>query len=257
MPEKVRASDENLTEDAILGGRIVLRQPRAGFRIGIDSVMLPAAVLARAGETILEIGTGVGAAALCLARRVAGCKVVGLELQAELADLARSNADRNDLSESLEVVVGDVSDPPERITQQKFFHVMMNPPYLKPGRGRAPKLTSQAKSSVEGDASLADWIGFGFRALRSKGTLTIIHRADRLQDLLAALKENARDAGEIVVFPLWPENRRNPAIRVIVRARKGVATPLRIAHGLVLHESNGAFTQDADAVLRHARALDI
>jgi tRNA1(Val) A37 N6-methylase TrmN6 len=255
--EKARASDETLTEDAILGGRVVVRQPRAGFRVGIDSVMLPAAVPARAGETILDIGIGVGAAALCLVRRVAGCKVVGLELQPELADLARSNADRNDLSESLEVVVGTVSDPPERITQQKFFHVMMNPPYLEPGRGRAPKFASRAKSSVESDAALADWIGFGFRVLRSKGSLTIIHRADRLQDLLVALKENARDAGEIVVFPLWPETRRNPAIRVIVRARKGVATPLRIAHGLVLHASDGAFTQDADAVLRDAQALDI
>jgi tRNA1(Val) A37 N6-methylase TrmN6 len=257
VPEKERASDEALTEDAILGGRIVVRQPRAGFRVGIDSVMLPAAVPACAGETILDVGTGVGAAALCLARRVAGCKVVGLEVQPELAELARGNAERNGLSGSFEVVVGDVSDPPKRITQQKIFHVMMNPPYLEQGRGRAPKSVSRAKSSIEGAAALAEWIEFGFRALRSKGSLTIIHRADRLQDILVALKQNARDAGDIVVFPLWSETRRNPAIRVIIRVRKGVAAPLRIAHGLVLHESDGAFTQEADAVLRHGRALDI
>jgi tRNA1(Val) A37 N6-methylase TrmN6 len=257
VPEKARASDEDLTEDAILGGRVIVRQPRAGFRVGIDSVLLPAAVPARAGETILDVGTGVGAAALCLARRVPGCKVIGLELQHELAELARSNADRNGLAESFEVVVGDVSDPPERITRQKFSHVMMNPPYLEPGRGQAPKSPSREKSSIESGASLAEWIEFGFRALKPKGSLTIIHRADRLQDLLAALDRTARDAGEVVVFPLWPETRRNPAIRVIVRARKSIATPLRIAHGLVLHENGGAFTKDADAVLRQARALDL
>ena len=257
MPGKARGSDEELTEDAILGGRITVFQPRAGFRVGIDSVLMPAAVPARSGETILDVGTGVGVAALCLARRVPGCKVTGLELQPELAELARSNADRNGLADSFEAVAGDVSDPPKRITQQKFFHVMMNPPYLEPGRGQAPKSSSRAKSSIEGDVSLGEWIGFGFRALHPKGTLTIIHRADRLRDILVALERNARDAGEIVVFPLWPETRRNPAIRVIVRARKDVATPLRIAHGLVLHESGGAFTKEAEAVLRHAGALDL
>ena len=257
MPEKVIVSPDDVTEDAILGGRVIVRQPRVGFRVAIDSVFLPAAVPVRAGETVLDIGTGVGGAALCLLRRVPGCRVVGLELQPELAALARSNAERNGVAASFEIVVGDVSDPQKRITQENFFHVMMNPPYQESGRGQSPRSISRAKSSVEGEVVLADWIAFAFRALKSKGTLTLIHRADRLQDVLVSLKENAPGAGEIVVYPLWPESRGNPAIRAIVRARKGVATKLRLASGLVLHQSDGSFTREADAVLREGHALDL
>lgn len=255
MPEREPVSAEATTQDAILGGRIVVEQPRKGFRVAIDSVLLPAAVEARAGETVLDLGCGVGAASLCLLRRVPGCAAVGLEQQPELVALARTNAIRNDLAGAFEPVAGDVADPPERITQQKFSHVMMNPPYLEAGSGQARGSESRAKSSIEGEAPLAAWIATAFRALAPKGSLTIIHRADRLQDILVALRLDAPGMGEVVVFPLWPKSRGNPAIRVIVRARKDVAAPLRVAPGLVLHESDGAFTAEAELVLRSGRAL--
>jgi tRNA1(Val) A37 N6-methylase TrmN6 len=257
MSEKVNASVEPLTHDAILGGRLHIDQPKHGFRVAIDSVFLPAAVPARAGETVLDLGCGVGAASLCLLRRVPECTTIGLELQPELVPLARGNAIGNGLEGSFEAVSGDVADPPERITRQKFFHVMMNPPYREGGSGRAPKSPSRAASSIEAGVSLSQWIATGMRCLRSGGSITLIHRADRLQDILAAFAREAPDAGEIVVFPLWPESRGNPAIRVIVRARKGVATPLRIAAGLVLHESDGSYTREAESVLREARALEL
>ena len=257
MSAKATDSSEELSDDAILGGRLVLRQPRRGFRVAIDSVFLPAAVSARAGESILELGTGVGAAALCLALRVPGCHVTGIELDSRSVELARTNVVRNGLSESVEVLAGDVSDPPERITREKFFHVMMNPPYLEQRRGRSARSSSRALATVEGETTLADWIELGLRSLRPKGRLTLIHRADRLADILAILKASRHRAGEIVVFPLWPETRRNAAIRVIVRVRKGSATPLRLAPGLVLHRRDGSFTRRAEAVLRQGRALEL
>lgn len=245
------------TQDAILGGRIVLKQPKVGFRVAIDSVLLPAAVAARAGESILDMGCGVGAASLCLLWRVPGSAVIGLEVQRELAELARWNAAQNKLGQAFDVVMGTVADLPERITQEKFFHVMMNPPYLGAGSSQVPKSASRARSSIESDAPLSVWIAGAIRLLRPKGSLTLIHRADRLQDILAALRAEAPDAGEIVVYPLWAKTRGNPAIRVIVRARKSVATPLRIARGLVLHESDGSFTREAEFVLREGRALEL
>jgi tRNA1(Val) A37 N6-methylase TrmN6 len=246
-------SPDATTEDAILDGRVVVRQPRAGFRVAIDSVLLAASVPVRAGETVLEPGTGVGAAALCLLCRVPECHVVGLELQPDLADLARENAARNGRRGSFEVLVGDVARPPARITQGGFAHVMMNPPYLDPARSRAPRSSSRESSMVEGAVPLAGWIALALRALRPKGSLTLIHRADRLPDILAALDGKA---GGIVVAPLWPESSGNQAIRVIVRARKGIATPFRLAAGLVLHERDGSYTLDANTVLRDARALE-
>ncbi len=253
-PARAPISPEATTEDAILGGRVVVRQPRKGFRVAIDSVLLAAAIPARDGETVLEPGTGVGAAALCVLCRVPGCRLLGLELQPGLADLARVNAARNGREGSFEVLVGDVAQPPARITLGGFDHVMMNPPYLDPARSRAPRSATRETSMVEGEATLTQWIDVALGALRPKGTLTLIHRADRLPDLLAAFGGRA---GDIVVFPLWPDSKGNPASRVIMRIRKGSAAPFRLAAGLVLHRPDGTYTSDANAVLRDGRPLEL
>jgi len=236
------------TEDRLLDGQVVLRQPRDGFRVAIDSVLLAAAVPAAASELVLEPGAGTGAAALCLARRVAGVRVVGLEPQADLVRLAGENVRANGLAGSVDVMIGDLVRPPPRVVPASFAHVMFNPPYLPDGRGRAPADAGRAQAHVEGAAGLAAWLDFALRMVRPKGTVTLIHRADRLDDILAHLHGRA---GEIVVFPLWPGQDR-PAKRVIVQARRGVATPLRLAAGLVLHEADGRYTPAADAVLRGA-----
>lgn len=242
-----------LTEDALLGGRVRLRQPRAGFRAAIDSVLLAAATPAGPGETVFEPGAGAGAAALCLAVRVAGCRVVGIESQPELVRLAGENARLNGLGDRVDVMVGDVARPPLRIEPGSFDHVMMNPPHLAAGRADVSPDAGRAMAHAEGAATLAVWLDVALRMLRRRGTLTLIHRADRLDEILTPLRPRA---GEIVVFPLWPGPGDKPAKRVVVRARKGVGTPLRLARGLVLHRDDGAFTAQADAVLRGA-ALEI
>lgn len=236
-----------VTEDRLLDGRVALRQPRDGFRVAIDSVMLAAAVAAKPGETVLEPGAGAGAAALCLARRIEGCHVTGVELQPDLVRLAGENIRLNGLQRSVDIMVGDLARPPPRLGPGGYAHVMMNPPFLEAARADAPANAGKAAANVEGVLGLDDWIEFSLRMLRLKGTLTIIHRADRLDSLLAELTGRV---GEIVVFPLWPGRAAKPAKRVLVRARKGVAAPLRLAAGMVLHEDDGAYTAEADAVLR-------
>jgi tRNA1(Val) A37 N6-methylase TrmN6 len=131
-----------------------------------------------------------------------------------------------------------------------FDLAMANPPYLPAGRGSRPPHAGKAAAHVE-EADPTLWVAAMLGVLKPRGTLTLIHRADRLDALLAAL---AGRAGAIVVFPLWPKAGR-PARRIIVRARKGARTPLTLAAGLVLHEVDGGYTAAADAVLRGA-ALD-
>jgi tRNA1(Val) A37 N6-methylase TrmN6 len=254
MSGKARASPDAATEDTILGGRIRLRQPKTGYRVAIDSVLLPAAVPARAGDTVLDLGAGTGAAALCLVHRVPGARVVGLELQPALARLARLNAALNGVSDSVDVAVGDVAHPPDRFAVATFSHAMMNPPHLAEARVRAPRSASRRTAHVEGTTPLAAWIDLALRSLKPRGTLTLIHRADRLAEILGELDGRA---GDIVVFPLWPKSRGKPAIRVIVRARRGAASPLRLEAGLVLHEDGGAYTREADRILRDGGAIDL
>jgi tRNA1(Val) A37 N6-methylase TrmN6 len=241
----------DISEDRLLGGRVILRQPVGGFRAAIDPVLLAAAIAAEPGQIVLELGTGTGAAALCLARRVEGLRVAGLDQQRELVRLAGENARLNGLERQVDFMVGDLLQPPARLMPGGFDHVMANPPYLEAGTATLPPDRARALAVGEGAADLAAWIRFALAMVRVRGSITLIHRADRLDALLAAL---AGKAGEIVVFPLWPGVGK-PAKRVLVRARRGIETPLKLSAGLVLHEPDGKFTAAADAVLREAAAL--
>jgi tRNA1(Val) A37 N6-methylase TrmN6 len=247
----VAAADLGLSEDTLMGGRVRLRQPREGYRAAIDPVLLAASVPAGRDDIVLDIGCGAGAAALCLALRVPGCRITGIEQQRELVRLANDNAALNDVADRFVAVQGDLLHPPPRLEPGSFAHVMANPPFLESGTATAPPAAAKAAANVEGEADLAAWVRFALLMARPKGSITFIHRADRMEQLLAQLSGRA---GEIVVFPLWPSQDK-PAKRVILRARKGVATPTRLTPGLVLHEADGRYTAEAEAVLRGGAAL--
>ena len=238
-----------VSDDAFLDGRLRVLQPEEGFRSGSDAVLLAAAVPVKAGEAVLELGCGAGAAALCLLRRVEGVSASGLETQPALAALARENAARNGLE--LEVVEGDVGAPPASLRRRSFDHVLMNPPFYERGRVSPAPEAGRRQGRLEGAGGLAPWLACALRRARPGGTITVIHRADRLPALLDGL---GAQAGRIVVFPLWPA-RGEPAGRIVVRAVKSARTPLTLAAGLVLHESDGRYTPEAEAVLRDGAAL--
>jgi tRNA1(Val) A37 N6-methylase TrmN6 len=241
------------SEDRLLGGRIALRQPTTGYRVAIDPVFLAAAVPADAAHHVLDMGCGVGAAALCLAARVAGCRVTGIEFQRDLVRLAGDNIELNGLSPRLSVMLGDLLRLPPRLSPGAFDHVIANPPYLEPGAASPPSDTGKAAANLEGAADLAAWVRIALAMVRPKGTVTFVHRADRIEDLLAQL---AGRAGGIVVYPLWA-GAGKPAKRVVVRARKHIATPTLLLPGMVLHEADGRFTPEAEAILRDAAALEL
>ena len=240
-----------LTEDAFLGGRLRLRQPAEGYRAAIDPVLLAAAVPAEAGDSVADLGCGVATASLCLLTRVPALRVTGLELQALLADLARKNAGLNGCGAQFGVVSGDVAAPPEDLAPGAFDHVMLNPPYLEPGSARASTHELRRIATVEGAAGLDAWLGCAVSLLRPRGSLTVIHRADRLDGILGRLSESC---GDLTVFPLWPRQGEG-AKRVLVQGRKGSGGPLRVLPGLALHDAQGCYTPAAEAVLRDAQGL--
>jgi tRNA1(Val) A37 N6-methylase TrmN6 len=243
---------DDLTLDRLLGGRVSLRQPARGYRVALDPVLLAAAVPAVAGERVLDAGAGSGAAALCLAVRVPGCKVVGIELQQALQQIAAANVVQNDLGERVEMLVGDLVQPPPRLAWGSFDHVMTNPPHLAAPTASAPQLAERAIAHVEGAVPLSLWLQGCLRMLKPGGMLTLIHRAERVGEILAVLGESL---GALVAFPLWPGEPQKPAKRVLVQGRKGSRAPLALLQGLVLHQADGRLSAAAEAVLRHGEAL--
>jgi tRNA1(Val) A37 N6-methylase TrmN6 len=245
------AAVRETTDDAFLDGRVRVLQPKRGFRAGLDSVMLAAAVPAHAGDRVCDLGAGVATAVLCLAARVGGLHVTAVEIDEVLAALARQNGARNGGAAAFAVVVADVLKRPRSLPRQGFDHVLTNPPYHDIGRGtRAPE-RDKAKATSANARDLVEWLRFARALARPKGTVSAILPPDQLAHALSAL--SPAGAG-VDIVPLWPMTGA-PAKRVIVRVRMNSLAPMRLHAGLVLHEVGGAPTPAAEAVLRHAEAL--
>lgn len=247
--------DSDLTRDAFLGGRVHVLQPRAGYRAGIDPVLLAAAIPATPGETALELGCGAAPALCCLGARVAGLSLAGLELQPGYAALARRNLSENGLFGT--ILIGDVAQPPADLRAIAADHVLLNPPYFRPGT-RSPAPDPGREIALAGPAPLAAWIDTAARRLRPGGTCHVILRAERLPEVLTAL--DAR-LGAIEALPLLPRAGAAPRL-VLLRARKAGRAAFRLHAGLVLHagDSHGRDGDDyapaVSAVLRDSEALE-
>lgn len=228
-----------MSEDRFLGGRVLVRQPETGFRAGLDAVMLAAAV-PEAGA-VLDLGAGAGTASLCLAARLSESQVTGLEIDPDLVTLATANAEANGMAGRVHFATADIFDLPE-VYRRQFNHVLSNPPFHDEAGQAAPD-PARARALQDG-GRLGGWLDVGLKRTVSGGTFTAILRADRLGEALAALPDRG-----VTVFPLWPRV-GVAAKRVIVQARQGSRAPLVLAAGLVLHQDDGGWTPEADAVLR-------
>ena len=246
LPDAVPSMEKAVTEDGLLGGRVRLLQPKRGYRVAIDAVLLAAAIDAHAGERVLDLGAGVGAVGLCLAARIGGCTIVGIDVQADLVALAERSAELNGMHDRVSTIEHDLARLlPDSLGS--FDHVATNPPYLSAAVADPSPDRGKALATVESSAGLARWLAVAAQAAKPTGAITLIHREDRLGEIAQHLERLGW--GDIAI------KRLPPASRVLVRARKA-ATPQRHASTpLVLHRADGGYTAEAEAILRHAAPL--
>ncbi len=241
-----------ITEDAALGGRLRLRQPRRGHRFGHDGVLLAAATEASAGDHVVDLGAGVGIAGLALAARVPGTRVTLVERDARLAELAAENIALNGFAARMRLVCADLRDLAADLAGLAD-RVMMNPPFNDPLRMQASPDAARAAAHVGGAALLAGWVAVAASLLRQNGALTLIWRGDDRAAVLDALRPAF---GAVRVLPVCGKPDTAP-IRDLFRAEKGGPARLTMLLPLLLNAADGRPTQEAEQVLRHAAALPL
>ena len=248
-------SDDELSSDRFLDGRAELWQPKHGYRAAMDPVLLAAFTPARSGQCVLDLGCGAGAAAICLGTRVSGLDTHGLEVQKDYAHLAERNARRN--ATKLTVHRGDALRPPRALKDRTFDHVITNPPYFSNVESTQPSDAGRAVSHIEKTATLSEWLSSGLRRTKQKGWFSLVHRAERLDEILAVF---SRSCGNIQVLPVVSRAGRI-ANRVLVRGRKGSSAKLEICWPLTIHKRSFHnadevdYTDSAEKILRNMQEL--
>ena len=232
------------TIDDFLGGKIKLKQ--GDYRATSDAVLLAAAVPAKANESVLDVGCGTGAVALCIKARVPQANITGLDIQPEMLELAKQNACLNKMA--FEVVHGDVTNPPKEWKERQFHHVITNPPYFTETMLRDNDVTAKAHAE---QVPLKTWLDFCIKKVRAKGTLTIIHRTQAVPEILSVL--NGR-MGKIRLTPLWPKAGVMPK-RVIIQATMNSKAPFELCTGFVLHNDDDTRPEKIERIMRDAEPL--
>ena len=232
-----------VTHDHLLKGAVKITQPAEGYRVGTDAVLL-AAVINSSGGRILDMGTGVGGVALCVAHRLADVQITAIEKESDISELARKNLADNGLEDRIRLITGDITAMPS-VLAGSFDHVMSNPPYHD-SRGTKPRSRTRALAHMGDETELEDWVKAALWATKPRGRITFICRADRGAELIQLFE--TQGAGETLLFPIWPRH-ATPAGRVIIQVRRGVTGPGAILPGVVMHNDNGGFTEAAGRVL--------
>ena len=253
------------TDDSFFSGQVRLRQPRNGYRVGTDAVMLAASINTGAAvkdqtrkqfgkqtgkkavvrKRLLDMGAGVGGISLAVCQRSAGVHITAVERDQVSYDLLCHNISVNDRTKVIRPYLGDVLALPP-VLRGSFDHVFANPPFHHssdmPSRSRRRREAHYAD-----DAALSDWVASAVWAVKPKGRVSFIVRADRTDQVMWGLSDAG--AGEILLYPLW-SYRGSPAIRMIITARVGVKGAMAMLPGLVLHHPSGALTPEARRVMK-------
>ncbi|MDR0555970.1 MAG: methyltransferase [Holosporaceae bacterium] len=237
----MRESPREFTRDSLLNGQLKLRQPKSGYRVAIDPIILSSFVHPRPRQKILDVGCGVGTIALILKRRECLSEITALDIDTEMCEICRENSAMNSLD--IEVIAVSIESS---VFGSSFDQVVTNPPFLQKKSSRISE--SKILANFE-TIDLADWISYCLRTLKNRGIFTMIHRASRLGDILEALKRNKiAEIGDVQITPIFPKI-DSAANRVLVQAQKSCKSESKILPGIIVHNTDGSYTEAMQRIL--------
>jgi len=236
------------TDDAVLGGRLKLLQPRTGHRAGHDAILLAAA--APKSTMALDLGAGVGTAGLALLARRAAQTATLVEIDPALSELSSQNAARNGFGNAARIICGDIeAELPLQL--DAYDLVIVNPPFNDERTLQASPDSSRSRAHVAPADTVERWIVRASRHLKAGGCLTIIHRPEATLPILKSLDGRF---GAIQMLPVFPKP-ESAAIRLIVRAIKGRKTPAEMLPGITLNDNSGQPSAAAERILRDGASI--
>lgn len=247
------ASELQSNKITVLNGQVILYQPVGGFRTSLDSVLLAHFCQAKQQDAVLDAGCGVGGASFCLTHRLKNISLTGVDWSQEYLSLARKNADLNRVRERTNWVLSDIREYNEG-PKPIYNHVIINPPFYEADSHTASPdfLRAQALGHQDANLQIEDWIHAAHRLVKNFGSITLIYPANGLSRILRSFGVRW---GGVEVIPIYPKVGKE-AKRILVRARKNRKTPCRILPPLVLHQTDGKYTDDADVILRGNQLKD-
>ena len=257
------AGDFATSDDALLGGRLILRQPVKGHRAGSDAILLAAAAPAGGVSRLVDVGAGVGAVGLAVLQRLSAASGDLIEKDVDLAALAEGNATLNGLSARARVLRVNITQADARreagLVDGAADLVVTNPPFFEADSVRASPDPKRASAHVfekppagSGQAPLETWVVACLALLQTGGHFILIHRPDALAQILTAF---GRRLGAVTILPIYP-NAQAPAHRILIAGVKGARGPINLRPGLILHDRTGAFTPLAEALHRGEALID-
>jgi tRNA1(Val) A37 N6-methylase TrmN6 len=233
---------DNLTNDSILGGRIKLLQPKIGYRVAIDPIVLAHFVNIKPGEKILDAGCGAGTVSLILKSKEKLAQVTAIDVDEEMCSICRQNSRLNFLEIEVKNIAIERINEDFSLQNRLFDHVVTNPPFFKQKSSRVSESKKLANFET---INLADWIASCVKKLKNNGILSIIHQASRIDDILQALKNIA---GSVVIIPIFPK-KNCAANRVVVQAKKSGKSEAKICFGIVAHNDDGSYSEHMRNIL--------
>lgn len=231
-------TEQSFTNDFILNGKISIQQPKKGYRVAIDPIILASFVQTKANQTVLDVGCGVGAIALILKYRNSSLKITAIDIDEKMCELCRNNSEKN----NLELEVEHIGIEKMKRNRSGYDHIVTNPPFFEK---RMSHISEKKMFANFETIELSEWIRCCLKLLKEKGTFSMIHNASRLGEIFTVISDKL---GDISVIPIYPKN-GSDAIRVIIRGTKGSRGHTKIKNGLILHCDNGKYTTEAQRIL--------
>lgn len=234
-----------LSSDSLFSGNLVIYQAKKGYRFSLDAVLLAGLARIKPGDRVVDLGTGCGVVPLILAYRGLGQSFTGLEIQPELAELAKKNVESNGFSDRISIVEMDYRDVASHFPAEGFDIALSNPPYRKVDSGRINPDRQRALARHELAGSISDVFSAAGFLLPRGGRLAVIYPATRLDHLLVTANKYGFSAKELTIIHSEPGG---PGRLAFIECRKGGGEELKVAPPFFIYRSDGTYSEAMQAI---------